>query len=118
MPDTSVPKTTRALVALAPNTPLQSTTLSLPQQLRPYEALVRISAVGICHAELAILSGKIPSSSPRVLGHEGAGVIVALGSALTSGDAGSGAEFQVGTKVLLSFVACGECSNCSASHPA
>lgn len=116
MPDKTVPETTRALVAPAVNTALQLTTLSLPQQLQPHEALVRISAVAICHAELAVLSGKIPSPFPRVLGHEGAGVIVALGSAL-NGDASSGAEFQVGTKVLLSFASCGECNNCSTDHP-
>ncbi|KAJ2979087.1 hypothetical protein NQ176_g3454 [Zarea fungicola] len=102
--------TTPALVATAPNSGFKKASLQLTP-LHDNEALVRISAVGVCHAEVSILNGTIPSAFPRVLGHEGAGTIVSVGRLVP-------AELNVGAKVLLSFAYCGQCSNCNDEHPA
>lgn len=61
---------TLAIVAPAPNQPplLEEVTLDDP---RPDEAIIEIHAVGVCHAEMAVLHGVIPLPFPRVLGHEG-----------------------------------------------
>jgi len=52
---------------------------------RPHEVLVEIKASGICHTDAFTLSGKDPEGLfPAVLGHEGAGVVVEVGSAVQS----------------------------------
>ena len=77
---------------------------------RPDEVIVRIVACGICHTDVAARDGDFAMQFPAVFGHEGAGVVEALGS-------GTGGV-QVGDRVVLSFSSCGECSNCRAGHPA
>ncbi|OQV10589.1 Alcohol dehydrogenase GroES-like domain-containing protein [Cladophialophora immunda] len=77
--------------------------------IRADEAVVEIHAVGICHADVAILQGVIPSPFPRVLGHEGSGVVKEVGSTVT--------HVQPGDKVLLSFNPCGRCKNCNKKLP-
>ena len=61
---------TLAIVAHAPKEPpvIEEIVLDEP---RPDEALIDIHAVGICHADLAVLQGVISLPFPRVLGHEG-----------------------------------------------
>lgn len=77
--------------------------------IRSDELLVKLSAVGICHTDHSVLAGHFPMPLPMVLGHEGAGVVVAAGA--TSGHC-------VGDHVVLSFSACGECPSCDSHHPA
>ncbi|KOV56874.1 zinc-binding dehydrogenase [Streptomyces sp. MMG1121] len=74
----------------------------------PGEALVRVAACGICHSDLSLLRGVVPSSLPVITpGHEAAGSIAALGSP----DSG----WQVGDRVVLaSGRACGRCATCRA----
>ena len=60
----------RALVAVAAGGPLELQKIRL-DELRSDEAVVEIHAVGICHADIACLDGKLPTSFPSVLGHEG-----------------------------------------------
>ena len=62
--------TSRALVAPSLHGPFELHTVQL-DDLRPDEALVEIHAVGICHADLACLHGKLPVKFPNVFGHEG-----------------------------------------------
>jgi len=76
----------------------------------PGEVLVAISAAGLCHSDLSVVDGTIPFPVPVVLGHEGAGVVEAVGSAVTS--------VLPGDHVVLSFTSCGECRNCRGGHPA
>lgn len=80
------------------------------QDPRADELLVRIVATGLCHTDLAVQHGHIPAAFPIVLGHEGAGVVEAVGSAVTG--------FAVGDHVALSFAACGHCENCLAGREA
>ena len=53
-------------------------------ELRPDELLVRIVACGICHTDLAVRDAQLPVPLPVVLGHEGAGIVEAVGSEVTA----------------------------------
>lgn len=76
----------------------------------PGEALVRIAAAGLCHSDVSVINGTIPFPTPVVLGHEGAGVVAAVG-------AGVG-NVQVGDHVVLSTLGnCGACQHCDAGRP-
>ena len=64
--------------------PLRVQTLDLAEP-RAGEVLVRLAACGVCHTDLYTASGADPSGyAPCVLGHEGAGVVEALGADVTS----------------------------------
>ena len=75
---------------------------------RPDEVLVRIAAVGVCHTDLS--HRRLTGGGPAVLGHEGAGVIEAVGSGVEG--------FTPGDRVVLSMRTCGTCRHCTAGHPA
>ena len=45
----------------------------------PGEVKVRIHAAGVCHSDLSAMNGTLPQPAPAVLGHEGAGEVVAVG---------------------------------------
>ena len=69
------------------------------------EVLVRMVATGVCHTDL--LSRELPPEffgGPQVYGHEGAGVVEALGDGVT--------DLAVGDHVVLSFNSCGSCPAC------
>lgn len=85
---------------------LEMLTLEAP---RPDELLVRITAVGVCHTDLAMRDQVFPVPQPIVLGHEGAGVIEQVGKAVSG--------FAVGDKVVMSYRACGACPSCAAHAP-
>jgi alcohol dehydrogenase len=67
---------------------------------------VKVTRTTICGTDLHILKGDVPTCAPgRILGHEGVGIVDAVGSAVTA--------FKVGDSVLISCVsACGKCANC------
>lgn len=77
---------------------------------REHEVLVRIVAAGLCHTDLGVKFGGIPFPLPGILGHEGAGVVERVGSAVT--------RVAPGDQVVLSFTSCGDCEGCRADHPA
>jgi S-(hydroxymethyl)glutathione dehydrogenase/alcohol dehydrogenase len=69
------------------------------------EVLVRLLASGICRSDLSLIDGKWPAPLPMVLGHEGAGVIEAVGEAVD--------PTRIGEPVVLTFTpACGHCRFC------
>jgi S-(hydroxymethyl)glutathione dehydrogenase/alcohol dehydrogenase len=72
----------------------------------PGEVLVRLAACGVCHTDLYTASGVDPSGyAPTVLGHEGAGVVEAVGEGVTS--------VAPGDHVITLFSPqCGECIHC------
>ncbi|MCW2854621.1 MAG: xylB [Marmoricola sp.] len=68
------------------------------------EVLVRIVATGLCHTDIH-LKGFLPGEMfPNVFGHEGAGVVEAVGEGVQG--------IEVGDHVVLSFRSCRECENC------
>ncbi|MEU2423416.1 NAD(P)-dependent alcohol dehydrogenase [Streptomyces sp. NPDC007851] len=101
--------TTRAAVVESGGAPFTLTDVELDAP-GPREALVRMVATGLCHTDLGVASGGLPFPLPGVLGHEGAGVVEAVGSAVTS--------VAPGDHVVLSFTSCGDCRNCHGGHPA
>ncbi|MET9380206.1 Zn-dependent alcohol dehydrogenase [Streptomyces sp. NPDC002928] len=76
----------------------------------PGEVLVAISAAGLCHSDLSVVDGTIPFPVPVVLGHEGAGVVEAVGAGVT--------HVVPGDHVALSTLAnCGTCAECDRGRP-
>lgn len=73
----------------------------------PEEVLVAVSAVGLCGSDLAVVSGQRPVPfSPWVIGHEGGGTIVAVGTNITSR--------TVGERVVIEpNMPCGKCRFCA-----
>jgi S-(hydroxymethyl)glutathione dehydrogenase / alcohol dehydrogenase len=75
------------------------------------EVLVELKAAGVCHSDLHAASGDWPMTLPVVLGHEGAGIVRAVGEGVTS--------VTPGTHVVLCWApACGTCPPCKAGHAA
>lgn len=95
----------KALVYLGPNKKSLEDRPK-PAITAPTDAIVRMTRTTICGTDLHILKGDVPSCTPgRILGHEGTGIVDAVGSAVTA--------FKVGDPVLISCVsACGKCANC------
>jgi S-(hydroxymethyl)glutathione dehydrogenase / alcohol dehydrogenase len=52
--------------------------------LAPNEVRVRIAACGVCHSDLSVQQGVMPVMLPSVLGHEGAGTVEEIGSAVST----------------------------------
>jgi aryl-alcohol dehydrogenase len=75
---------------------------------RAGELLVRIHATGICQTDVHAHHGRL-SPLPIVLGHEGAGIVEALGEGVEG--------FSPGDAVVLSGSSCGVCPSCAASLP-
>jgi aryl-alcohol dehydrogenase len=77
---------------------------------RADEIRVRITAVGVCHTDLVARDGAMPFAMPAVLGHEGAGIVDAVGSAVT--------KVKAGDRVAITFRSCGVCTRCKGGDPA
>jgi len=76
----------------------------------PGEVAVAIRAAGLCHSDLSVIDGSIPYPTPVVLGHEGAGVVAAVGAGVTG--------VKEGDAVVLSTLAhCGRCVACEIGRP-
>lgn len=76
----------------------------------PREVLVRIHHAGLCHSDISVINGTIPFPTPVVLGHEGAGIVEAVGSAVS--------KVRVGDHVVLTTLGnCGQCSACDRGEP-
>lgn len=71
---------------------------------RPDELLVEVTASGMCATDLHGRDGYYEMPYPAVFGHEGAGIVRAVGSAVT--------RFKPGDHLVMSYPWCGECPNC------
>ncbi|KAI8663276.1 PKS-ER domain-containing protein [Fusarium keratoplasticum] len=110
-------QTTQAIVSHAPEDGKRRWILEDVQVSEPgeYEAIVEMVASGVCHTDLGC--GTAPDGTPgfpvppypRVLGHEGAGFVRAVGSKIT--------KVKPGDAVLLSFAFCTQCHNCKFGAP-
>jgi len=95
----------RAAVAWEANQPLELEEVEVAGPKKG-EVLVRIVATGVCHTDAYTLSGADPEGFfPRILGHEGGGVVEEVGEGVTS--------VQQGDHVIPLYTAeCGECKFC------
>ncbi|MEL7116822.1 MAG: alcohol dehydrogenase catalytic domain-containing protein, partial [Pseudomonadota bacterium] len=94
----------KAAVMRAPGAPLSVETLELAPPKRG-EVLIRMRAAGVCHSDYHVMSGQAPHDLPVVLGHEGAGDVLALGEGVR--------DLAIGDRVVLSWIPyCGNCSFC------
>lgn len=76
---------------------------------RDREVQVRLVASGMCHSDEHIVTGDLGGVYPIVCGHEGAGVVEAVGPDVTF--------VEVGDHVVFSFVpSCGQCPSCASGH--
>lgn len=74
------------------------------------DVIVKIVNAGLCHSDVSVLDGTIPFPTPAVLGHEGAGVVEEVGSAVT--------KVQPGDHVVLTTLgSCGQCDACDRGLP-
>ena len=85
---------------------LEQVTLGEP---RPDEIVVRIVGVGMCHTDVLPRGEATISPPPIITGHEGAGVVEAIGADVT--------DIAVGDHVVLSFESCGTCEACLDRRP-
>lgn len=77
-----------------------------PEIEKPTDVIVKVTKTTICGTDLHILKGDVPAvTEGRILGHEGVGIVEAVGDAV--------ANFKPGDAVLISCVtSCGKCANC------
>ncbi|TDO48437.1 aryl-alcohol dehydrogenase [Kribbella sp. VKM Ac-2527] len=101
--------TAKAAVVESGGSPFTLSVIELDEP-RADEVLVKMTAAGLCHTDLGVASGGLPFPLPGVLGHEGAGEVLAVGNSAT--------RVSPGDQVLLSFTSCGSCANCRDGHPA
>lgn len=75
-----------------------------------HQVRVRITAAGVCHSDLSLANGTLRQEFPAVLGHEGAGIVVAKGDAVDS--------VRLGDRVVLNWSpSCGSCWFCGHGEP-
>lgn len=76
----------------------------------PREVWVDVAAAGLCHSDISYMHGLYPVPSPGVCGHEAAGVVAAVGNAVT--------HVQPGDHVIVAtLAACGFCDRCMDGRP-
>jgi aryl-alcohol dehydrogenase len=103
-------KMVEAIAAIMPgaNQPFSVEPITVDEP-RAGEILIDIKAVGVCHSDLVMVSGAFGTAFPAVFGHEGAGIVAAVGVGVT--------KVAVGDKVLLTFNSCGKCVRCEDDDP-
>lgn len=71
----------------------------------PGQVTIKIEATGVCHSDLHAMDGSLPQPAPFIPGHEGAGIIEAVGEGVT--------DLAIGDHVVVAWSPpCGECNNC------
>jgi S-(hydroxymethyl)glutathione dehydrogenase/alcohol dehydrogenase len=107
----NTPMQIEAAIFRKPHEPLTVEKIELDDPM-PREVLVRTVATGVCHSDLHVVDGvgRWPLDRPIVLGHEGAGIVEAVGSEVTSVKPGDHI-----VACLSGF--CGTCPQCLSGHP-
>ncbi len=96
---------TNAAVLTERNTPWQVMELDLSEP-KEGQVLIRYVAAGLCHSDMHLVTGDLPSPLPYIGGHEGAGIIEAVGPGVT--------RVAKGDHVVCAFIpSCGHCRWCS-----
>lgn len=100
----------RAAVLYGWNEPFKVEEVEL-EAPRQGEVRVKLAASGVCHSDLSIQRGILPMPPPRIIGHEGAGIVEAVGPGVTS--------VAPGDHVILCWMyPCGHCVECGRGRPA
>lgn len=99
----------KAAVMGSPHQPFDIQELTMEEDLRPNEVLVKVLATGLCHTDLAVRDQHLPVVLPAVLGHEGAGIVERIGSNVT--------KVRAGDHVVIAPSSCGKCNYCLSGHP-
>ncbi|MGX9890769.1 Zn-dependent alcohol dehydrogenase [Streptomyces sp. NPDC002276] len=95
----------RAAVLPAVGAPLEIAEIDLPDP-GPGQVRVRLAAAGVCHSDLSLTNGTMRVPVPAVLGHEGAGTVLAVGEEVT--------HIAPGDPVVLNWApSCGTCHACT-----
>ncbi|WP_353214768.1 NAD(P)-dependent alcohol dehydrogenase [Salinisphaera hydrothermalis] len=108
MSETSQSREVRAAVTPSQGAPFEIRTLHL-RAPEADEVRVRVVATGLCHTDLIVRDQLYPVPLPAVLGHEGAGVVEAVGPNVR--------HLRPGNHVVLSYGHCGACANCDDGAP-
>jgi aryl-alcohol dehydrogenase len=101
--------TITAAVARVHKAPLSLEQLQL-DDIRDNEVRVKMVATGVCHTDFIVRDGVYPTPLPAVLGHEGAGIVEAVGKAVT--------RVKAGDHVVMSAAYCTHCTECLAGQMA
>ncbi|KAI5963645.1 ADH1 [Candida pseudojiufengensis] len=105
-----IPKTQKAIVFEGFNGPINLQEIPVPE-IQPNEILVNIKYSGICHSDLSTYHAAWGSlTKTKILGHEGAGVVVKLGSNVTGWKIGD----YAGVKLIDST--CSQCEHCQQAN--
>lgn len=76
----------------------------------PNEMMIKVGGAGLCHSDLSVMNGSRPRPVPMVMGHEGAGEVVEIGSSIT--------DVAVGDHIVFQFSpSCGRCRRCLEGRP-
>jgi len=99
----------KAAVLNKVNEPMTIDTLEMAS-LSPTDVLVKVKASGLCHTDLEVIHGSLAYPLPIVLGHEGAGIVEAVGNDVT--------QVKAGDHVICSWNPhCGHCFYCERDLP-
>jgi aryl-alcohol dehydrogenase len=98
----------KAALSTGADAPFEIAAVDLDEP-RADEVLVRLTAVGVCHTDLTMKAAWPRELSPIVLGHEGAGVVEAVGADV--------AGVAPGDHVVMSYRSCRSCRECAAGRP-
>jgi Zn-dependent alcohol dehydrogenase len=95
---------TRAALFRAAGVPLELREIEVAEP-DAGQVLVRMAAVGVCGSDLHVIRGEWQRPAPMILGHEGSGIVEAVGPGVESP--------AVGDPVVISWApSCGECAGC------
>ncbi|WP_182346365.1 S-(hydroxymethyl)mycothiol dehydrogenase [Tomitella gaofuii] len=99
----------QGVIARAKDAPVELVPITVPDP-GPHDVVVRVQACGVCHTDVTYRDGGINDEFPFLLGHEAAGIVETVGSAV--------GHVAVGDFVVLNWRAvCGECRACKRGRP-
>lgn len=101
-----IPPSMLACQLVAHNEPHQIRRIPTPRSLSAHDILLKVAVASLCHSDLEYHCGALHSKPPVTASHEGTGVVVATGPAVT--------RFQIGDRIMAgqTFDRCGECEDC------
>lgn len=99
---------TRSAIIYATGEPIRVEEVELDPP-KEHEVLIRMVVAGVCHSDYHLVTGELPGYMPMALGHEGAGIVEAVGPNVTT--------CKPGDHVILSWIpTCGTCRYCVSGH--